>query len=406
MKVKTDTKKINQLLSTRYIERIFPSKKALKTRLQSGKRLTTYIGIDPTASHLHLGHSTNFLLLKKLQELGHRVVFLIGDFTARIGDPTGRLNARKPLTPKEIFKNCKSYKKQAGKILDFRSKYNPVKMQFNSEWLSKITLGKAIELMSSITVGQMIKRDMFQRRIQEKKEIYLHEFLYPLFQGYDSVAMKTDIEVGGNDQTFNMMIGRDLVRNYLHKEKIVIATKLLINPKTKRKLMSKSEGNFIGLDEKPSQMYGKIMALPDETILPIFKLCTELEEKEIKKIEKELAQKSLNPKEAKARLGKETVSIYYGEKEAEKAEKEFKRVFEKKQLPSKLPEVKIEKKKLKLLDLLVKTNLASSKSEAKRLVIQGGVRINKVLQKDWQKTVQIKKGDVIQVGKRRFVKIK
>jgi tyrosyl-tRNA synthetase len=269
MKIRTNLKEIEKVVSSRYIEKIYPSKKELKKILISGRRLTIYIGVDPTAPHLHLGHSTNFLLLKKFQQLGHKVIFLIGSFTAQIGDPGGRLNIRRPLSQKEVLGNCKGYKKQAGSILDFSLKKNPVQLKFNDQWLSKITLEQLIKLMTRMTVGQLIKREMFQRRIKEKKEIYLHEFLYPLLQGYDSVVMKVDIEMGGNDQTFNMMVGRKLVKDYLKKEKLVIATKLLVNPKTKRKLMSKSEGNFIALDDKPGQMYGKIMALPDEVILPV-----------------------------------------------------------------------------------------------------------------------------------------
>ena len=398
MPVETNLKKIKEILFSRYIEKVYPSKEKLKNLLKSGKRLAIYIGIDPTAPHLHLGHSTNFLLLKKFQELGHKVILLIGDFTARIGDPTGKLSARKPLSEQEILRNCRGYKTQTGKILDFVSKENPAELKFNSQWLSQLRLDEIIKLMAETTVGQILKREMFQKRIKEGKEIYLNEFLYPILQGYDSVAMRIDIEMGGNDQTFNMMVGRDLVKDYLDKEKIVISTKLLINPKTQRKLMSKSEGNFIALDDSPDQMYGKIMALPDEVVLPIFNLCTEIEDEKIKEIMK------LNPREAKTKLAKEIVSIYYGRGKAERAEREFNRVFREKKLPTIIPQVQIKEKSLNILELLVKIKLISSKSEAKRLILQKAVKINGVLKENWQEIIEIKKGIVIQVGKRRFVK--
>jgi len=398
MPVETNLKKIKEILFSRYIEKVYPSKEKLKSLLKSDKRLAIYIGIDPTAPHLHLGHSTNFLLLKKFQELGHKVILLIGDFTARIGDPTGKLSARKPLSEQEILRNCRGYKTQTGKILDFVSKENPAELKFNSQWLSQLRLDEIIELMAKTTVGQILKREMFQKRIKEGKEIYLNEFLYPLLQGYDSVAMRIDIEMGGNDQTFNMMVGRDLVKDYLDKEKIVISTKLLINPKTQRKLMSKSEGNFIALDDSPDQMYGKIMALPDEVVLPVFNLCTEIEDEKIKEIMK------LNPREAKTKLAKEIVSIYYGRGKAERAEREFNRVFREKKLPTIIPQVQIKEKSLNILELLVKIKLISSKSEAKRLILQKAVKINGVLKENWQEIIEIKKGIVIQVGKRRFVK--
>jgi tyrosyl-tRNA synthetase len=405
MKINTDPKKIEEIASSRFIENIFPSKKTLEETLLRGKKLIIYIGVDPTGSKLHLGHSTNFLLLSEFQKLGHQIIFLVGDFTAQIGDPTGKTNARKALTHKEILKNCKDYQKQVEKILDFESKQNAVKIKFNSQWLTKFNFKDVAELMSKSTVGKMIKRDMFQKRIKEKKEIYLHEFIYPLLQGYDSVGMNADIEVGGNDQTFNMMIGRDLVKIYQKREKIVIATKLLVNPKTNKKLMSKSEGNYISLDEKPNNMYGKIMALADEVILPCFELCTRLPSQQIKQIARDIKIKKLNPKHAKAILAKEIVTMYHGKTSADKAEKEFNRVFTQKKLPSDIKSVKIKDKKINILDLLVKIKMASSKGEARRTILQNGVKIDNKIQNDWKKIISIKSGMLIQVGKRKFIKI-
>ncbi len=403
MKVKKSDK-IEKIINSRYIERIYPSKGKLREILSSGKKMTIYLGVDPTGEHLHLGHSTNFLFLKKFQELGHKVIFLIGDFTAQIGDPTGKPKSRKPITHKQVLINCKGYKKQAQEILNFKGK-NAVIFKFNSKWLASLDLKKIIGLMSKATVGQMIKRDMFKKRIKEKKEIFFHEFLYPLLQGYDSVAMKVDAEVGGNDQTFNMMVGRDLVKDYLNKEKIVITTKLLINPKTQKKLMSKSEGGYVALSDNPNQMYGKVMALPDEVISSVFSLCTEVSDSEIKKIEKELKQRKVNPKNVKSKLAKEIVAIYYGSKVAEEAGAEFNKIFKEKKQPSTIVKIKIKEKKINILDLLIKTKQVSSKANAKRLVIQKAIKIDGELKEDWKEEVEIKKGAIVKIGKRRFVKL-
>src|SRR3989344_1169279 len=312
MKVITDLRHIRELVSSRFIDKIYPSAVKLEEALRSGRRLTIYHGIDPTAPDLHLGHSTNFLLLRELQKLGHRVILLIGDFTGRIGDPTDKLAARKPLTEKEVLKNSRTYKQQIAKILDFSSRGNPVEIQFNSRWLKKLSSEDMIKLLANFTVAQTIKRDMFQRRLKEGKEIYLHEFLYPLMQGYDSVAMKVDAEVGGTDQTFNMLVGRDLERIYLNKGKFVLTTPLLENPKTGKKLMSKSEGGYISLQDPPNEMFGKLMALPDEVIVPCLELCTFYPQKEIEKIKKRLKSKKLNPRDAKRILALEVTKIYHG----------------------------------------------------------------------------------------------
>ena len=379
---------------TRWVDKIYPSKEVFLKALKS-KKLRIYIGIDPTAPHLHLGHSTNFLLLRRFQDLGHKIIILIGDFTARIGDPTGKDSTRKPLTKEQVLANCKTYQQQVAKILDFKSKKNPIELKFNSEWLDKLTMQEIIRLAATFTQGYMIKRKMFQERLKQNKEIYLHEFLYPLFQGYDSVAMNVDVEVGGTDQTFNMLVGRDLMKIYKNKEKFVITTPLLVNPKTGRKLMSKTE-SFIGLDLPPNEMYGRIMALPDEVIKDCFKLCTKALLERIK---------GLPSREAKAKLARETVEIYHGRKAAAEAEREFNQVFREKKLPSKMPTTSIKEKNLNLLDLLTKIKLAPSRSEAKRLAEQGGVRIGGEVQRDWQKNIKIKKGMIIQVGKRKFLKI-
>lgn len=368
--------KIEEIL-TRWVEKTYPSKKEFLKTLKSGKMLSFYIGIDPTGPDMHLGHSTNYLLMQELQKAGHKIILLIGDFTARIGDPSARGQARKPLTGTQIKKNMKTYKEQAGKILDFDNPKNPIELKFNSTWLSKLTLEDAVKLMARTTLQQLIKREMFQKRLKEGKELYMHEVVYPLLQGYDSVAMEIDAEIGGTDQTFNMLVGRDLVKAYLKKEKYVLTTPLLENPKTGKKLMSKSEGNYVAINDLPNDMYGKVMALPDETTLQIFELCTNVPLEEIEKMKRMLMRKKINPMLLKKQLAFEIVKMYHGEKGARKAEKEFERVFQKKKTPSKVKSVKLKVKSWNIVDLLMKSKLVQSRSEAKRLIEQGGVEIDK-----------------------------
>lgn len=404
MIINTNPKKIEELLS-RAIKKIYPSKEKMGEVLKSGKQLKIYYGIDPTAPDLHLDHGTSLLILKRFQELGHQVILLFGDFTARIGDPTGKLSARKQLSKKQVFENYKNYKKQAAKILDFNSKKNPVKIVFNSKWFGKMKLEEIIDLMSKITVRKIMARDMFRKREKMRKEIFLHEFLYPLLQGYDSVALDADIELGGSDQIFNMLIGRDLMKIYKKKQKFIIAKELLEDPETGKILMSKSEGRYISLSEKPNEMYGEVMALPDRVICPCFIHWTEIVLKQIKQIAKDIKSKKFNPKDAKARLAKEIVAIYHSKEAADKAEKEFNRVFAQKKLPSEIKGIKLKNKKMNILDLLIKTKLTSSKAEAKRIILQRGVKIDNKVQKDWQEVINLKQGMIIQKGKRKFVKI-
>ena len=393
--------KINHFLQ-RWVEDILPSKEEFFKVIQ-GKKITIYHGVDPTSPHLHLGHSTNYLLMRVLQRMGHKVVLVIGDFTARIGDPSGRTKERIPLTEDEVKQNYETYRSQCAKILDFDSKDNPVEVRYNSEWLGKLKFEDIIKIASHFTVQQMTVRDMFQKRLKDGNPIGLHEFLYPLMQGYDSVALETDAEIGGNDQLFNMMAGRDLVKDYLNKEKFVITTKLIINPKTGNKLMSKSEGNYVALNDPAPDMYGKVMALPDAVVKDCLNLCTEVSDEEIVQIMK------FNERDAKARLAFEIVKMYHGENEAKNAEDEFVRTFSEKKIPSEIDEFKF-KGKISILDLLVRSGLASSKSEARRLLEQGGVQISKDSEK-WDKITDSKEelditGEtMIKVGKRRFLKI-
>ena len=402
---KTNYKEITELLDSRLIDKLYPSRVALEKFLNSGKKLTVYHGVDPTSSSLHLGHSTNYLLLKKFQELGHKTILLIGDFTAQVGDPTGKLSQRKSLTKKQVLANLKTYKQQLGKILNFTSKTNPTQLVFNSKWLRKLSFEDLIKIAANLTVSQLLKRNMFQKRLKKGHEIYLHEFLYPLMHGYDSVALNTDIEIGGTDQTFNMFVGRDLIKKYKHKEKFVIITPLLINPKTGQKLMSKTEGDYVALDDSPNEMYAKIMALPDEVIIPCFKLCTEISIKEIKEFENTLRQRKVNPREIKAKLAREIVNLYHGPRNSLSAESEFNKVFKEKKTPTNIPTLILKKGEYDILKLLVDSKLVSSRSQAKRLIEQRAIDVDGKTISNWKAKFLIKKPSVFKIGKYKFFQV-
>src|SRR3989338_2123366 len=300
-------KEINELL-TRSVAEILPTKEGLREALESGKRLRIYIGTDATGTSLHLGHATNYMILEKFRRLGHEVIFLVGDFTARIGDPTDKSeSARKQLTRKQVTENVKTWIEQVRPVIDINNKENPVKVLYNYDWLSTLSFEDVINLASNFTVQQMIERDMFQKRIQDKKPLYLHELFYPLMQGYDSVAMDVDMEMCGNDQKFNALAGRTLLKKLKNKEKFVFITTLLENPKTGEKMMSKSLGAGIFLDWDAHQMFGGAMAQPDENMKQLFTDCTWLSLEEIENI------LNSHPKEAKMRLAFEITKIYHGE---------------------------------------------------------------------------------------------
>lgn len=391
VKINTDPKKIEEVLA-RGVENIYPDRETLEKTLRSGKKLRIYNGIDPTGK-LHLGHMVVLRKLRQFQDLGHETIVLIGDFTATIGDPTDKKATRKPLTRKQVLENAKNYKKQIGKILNLKK--SNIRFLHNEKWTNKLKPKDLLELASRFTVARLLERDMFQERIKAGRDIHVHELLYPIFQAYDSVTMNVDLEIGGNDQTFNMLAGRMLMKKTKNKEKFVLTTKLLADPTGKK--MGKTEGNVVNLDEKPQEMYGKIMSWPDGLINIVFETCTDTPMLEAKKIS--------NPRDAKARLAREIVSICHNKRAAREAEKEFNKVFKEKELPSKIPEIKIKEESLNILELLRKSKLVNSKSEAKRLIVQKGVKINGEIQEDWKKIVKIKKEMVIQVGKRKFVKI-
>ncbi len=396
MKVVTDENKIKEVFG-RYVQQVFPSVEAALEIFKSGRSLTFYLGIDPTGPDIHFGHVTNLLVLKKIMQLGHKGILLFGDFTARIGDPTGKDTTRQPLSKEQVKENMTTYLSQVYKILPKRS----VAIKYNSQWLEKMNLTDVINLGSHSTVQQMLTRDMFQRRLQDQKPISQNEFLYPLLQGYDSVAMEVDGEIGGNDQTFNMLVGRDLVKKMLGKEKIVIATKLLENPENGKKLMSKSEGHYISLNDSPTEMFGKVMALPDFASLPLFELSTEVSSETIAEIGRRL-ENGENPKNVKEELAVELVSMVYGEKEAKEAQEEFKKIFAENGLPTQIREFKVQSGSMPLV-LFLSGWLKISKTEAKRLISEKkAVSVNGEIVDNWDYFV--KSGDVIKTGSRHFVK--
>ncbi|MFA4833642.1 MAG: tyrosine--tRNA ligase [Patescibacteria group bacterium] len=399
-KVITDKDKIEEVLE-RGVENIYPNREELEKFLLSGKKLRIYNGIDPTGE-LHIGHGVVLKKLRQFQDLGHEVIVLIGDFTARIGDPTDKLSARKKLSKKQVEENSANYKKLIGKILDLKK--SNVRFLHNEKWTNKLRPEDMLELASYFTVSRLLERDMFQERIKQEKEIYVHEFLYPIFQAYDSVTMDVDMEIGGNDQTFNMLAGRTLMRKMKNKEKFVLTTKLLVDSAGKK--MGKTEGNMVNLDEKPWNMYGKIMSWSDGLIGIGFEICTNLPFDEAKKMQAELNEGKINPRDLKMKLAYEIVKIYHGEKEAKAAQDYFIKTIQKKETPDEVKSKKLKVKSINIVDLLVEVELASSKSEARRLIEQGGIKVDEKVVKDINVKVEATKdGILIQRGKRQFVRV-
>jgi tyrosyl-tRNA synthetase len=398
-KIITDPVKIDEILNRGTIVEILPTKKEFREKLLKGEKLRFYIGFDATAPTLHLSHAKNIMLLEKFRKLGHEVIVLFGDFTARIGDPTGKNSARKQLTREEVLSNVEIWKKLIEPLMDFKAADNPPKIMYNHDWLSKLSMEDIIKLASNFTVQQMLERDMFEKRMTNNEPIHLHEFLYPLMQGYDSVAMNVDVEMCGTDQIFNALAGRTLIKKLKNKDKYVVAVTLMENPKT-GELMSKSKGTGVFLDVTANNMYGQIMAQPDEMIEILFTHVTYLSLAEIKKI-----MTAENPKDAKMKLAFEITKIFHGGEMAEKAQEEFNKIFRDKGIPSEIPEIKLSEKSLAILDLLVKAKLASSKSDAKRLIEGKAVEIDNEIISDWKKVVKMKNGMVIRAGKRKFAKL-
>lgn len=379
----------------------------LLQRLREGRPLIVKYGADPTAPDLHLGHSVPLRKLRQFQELGHKVVFVIGDFTAMLGDPSGVSQTRKQLSREEVEENAKTYFEQVGLILDL----GKTEIVFNSQWFSRMTLEDIItKLANQYTLKRMLERDDFQNRFKAEKAIYIHELLYPLMQGYDSVMISADVEIGGSDQKFNMLVGRDLQRNYGQVPQVVITLPLLEGLDGVQK-MSKSLGNYIGLTDPPDEMFGKIMSISDELMWKYLELTTDTSKEEIEEWKRRVGEGTLNPMEVKMELGRRIVSTYHGEEKAQMAVERFRRVFQERELPSEMEEVFLDRSLLKdgriwILRLLVQTGIAQGTRSAKRLVSQKAVKINREPINDPDMDVEIEDGMVIQVGSRRFFRLR
>jgi len=400
-----DKKAIKELL-TRGVEKIYPTAAELEKKLLSGEKIRLYCGYDPSAPALHIGNAITLNKMSQFQALGHEVIFLVGDFTCMIGDPTDKKAARKKMTREEVLRNARDYQHQASAYLKFDGD-NPAKMLYNSAWNDKLDFKELIELSSYFTVQQMIQRDMFQERLKEEKPIYLNEFLYPLTQAYDSVMMDVDLEIGGNDQMFNMMCGRGLMKTLKNKEKFVLTLKLLADETGKK--MGKSEGNVVFLNETPNNMYGQIMSWPDNILYSAFELCTNIPTAELEKISQQLKEGKVNPRDLKMKLALEITRINHGEQAAQEAQDNFIRTIQKKEAPTEMMEWRAEREKYSLVDLLVAVNLAESKTEARRLIEQGAIKINLdgqwKLAQDVKEQITIKSDLALQRGKLRFIKV-
>lgn len=394
VEVVTDEKRVDVILDRGVVFNVFPDEGEFRQLLKSGKRLRFYWGVDATAPTLHLSHAKNFILLEEFRKLGHEVIVLFGDFTARIGDPTDKTSARAMLTKEDVDLNIKKWKELISPIINFNDKTNPAKIKLNGEWLEKISLNKFIEIASNFSVQQMLERDMFQKRLSEEKPIQLHEFLYPLMQGYDSVAMDVDVECCGTDQTFNAMVGRTLQKRYNNKNKFVVAVNLMENPTTKE-LMSKSLGTGVFLGVSANEMYGSVMAQADEMSEIIYINVTRLPLSDIENLKQD-------PKNFKMLVSKEVVKIFFGEKNAEDAEKNWVETFSKGGVPEDLQVIKA-KDNQGLIDVLVENKIVESRGEFRRLIDGGGIKKADGTQiKDPNVLVE---NETYKIGKRRFVKI-
>jgi len=376
-------------------------RKKITRSLKEKKPLKIKYGADPSSPHLHLGHTVPLRKLKAIQELGHQIIFLIGDFTARIGDPSQQSQTRPQLTQDEIGKNAKTYQEQVFRILDRKR----TKVVYNSEWLDRLKPDQFLSLMSQYTVARILERDDFSQRYKENKPITLLEFMYPLLQGYDSVELKSDVEIGGTDQKFNLLVGRELQRQSGQEPQTVLTLPILEGTDGERK-MSKSLGNAIALEDTSTNMFGGVMSVPDKLIVRYFKYLTDASDEEVKKLEEGLASGKLHPRHEKARLAHTLVAMYHGEKEAERAQSEFDRVFKSDELPDEIQEYKLSERAMDLVSLLAKVGLAASKSEARRLIQQGAVEIDRELAKEPSAVISLDSPRLIRCGKRKFLRVR
>ncbi len=391
--MKPNKKKIQKLLTEGGVEEII-GRNELEKKLISGKKLTVKFGADPTRPDLHLGHAVPLRKMREFQDLGHKVVFLIGDATTKIGDPTGKDKTRPVMTDSEIKKNAETYVKQASKIL--KTDKNLLEIRYNSEWFSKMKFYEFLRLMTMTTAARVLERDMFQNRMKAGKDVGLHELIYPIMQGYDSVELKNDVVLLGNDQKFNELFGRHYQEKFGQEPQVMIITKLLVGTDGREK-MSKSLDNYIGLTESADQMYGKVMSIPDAAMKEYFELATDLDYEKAKKT---------NPRDTKMHLAYEITKTYHNEKAAKAAQENFVKTFQKKELPDKVSSVVIRGNKIKLTEFLVKTGMAKSLSDARRKIEQGGVSIGgeKILDYNKELTKEGGSNRIVKVGKIRFVR--
>ena len=373
--------------------------KKLEKSIKENKPLKIKLGLDPSAPDIHLGHTVVLRKLKQLQDLGHEIIIIIGDFTGKIGDPTGKSRMRKFLSDEEVLQNAKTYEEQVFKILDKEK----TTIKFNSEWLSKLTFGDVLKLTASTTVARMLEREDFKLRFENQRPIYLNEFFYPLMQAFDSTAIEADIEFGGTDQRFNLLSGRNLQKEIGEEPQIVIMMPLIEGLDGKNK-MSKTLGNYIGIYESAKSKYQKVMEIPDELIVKYYTLLTDVDDEKIKEVEAKLKDESVNPRDIKMDLAREIVSLYHTEEEVEQAEERFKMIFQMGQKPKDIDTVNVSKEDFDLISTVVYKGLVSSKSEFRRLLLQGGIKMNDkkiTMEKDLPKEGEI----VVQVGKKKFMKI-
>lgn len=383
---------MNKDLLSRAVCEVVPMDVA-KAKLSSGKPMRVYLGIDPTGSKLHIGHAVPLRKLRQFQDAGHTVVFLVGSFTAMIGDPSGRDAMREPLTMEKVKENFETYKDQAAKILDF----SKVEVRYNHEWLEQLNFADVLNLAGTFTVQQMLKRDMFQERMKKDMPIAITEFLYPLMQGYDSVALDVDCEVGGSDQLFNMLAGRTIMQQLKNKEKFVLTTKLIEGLDGRK--MSKTYDNCVWLEDSAKDMYGKLMSAKDELITVYLECCTDVPMEEIVTMEKEM-KNGANPRDFKVRMAKEIVAVYHGKAEAEKAAEGFTAQFTKGEVPEDMQEISVKKGQL-LIDVLVEHKLVASKSEVKRLITQKGIAVDDKIVSSIDTAAS---AGVVRIGKRTYVR--
>jgi len=367
---------------------------------KENRPLRVKLGLDPTSPDIHLGHTVVLRKVRHFQDAGHKAVLIIGDYTARIGDPTGQNSTRPMLTGEQIKENAKTYFTQAGKILD--TSEEKLEVRYNSDWLEKMTLMELIQLAAKKTVSQMLQRDSFKKRLQADEDVYIHEFIYPLMQGYDSVVVKSDIELGGTDQTFNNLVGRDIQKAYGQSQQVVITMPILVGLDGKEK-MSKSKNNYIGVTDDPNDMFGKVMSISDEMMENYFTLLTDLSDSKIAEL---INPEKCHPKETKVLLAKTIIAQFYDEAAAENAGEQFEKVFAKNQLPDEIPQVEITAEPVMASKLLLACKLVDSGGEGKRMVKQSAVSIDGRKITDPNEEITPANDMVVQVGKRKFAKLK